>query len=85
MSWRARESSTLLGTIEAGQKLTGEDYEIRLLGAGGTTALLFVTRCLSDAHAREVAMQMLKESLTGFEIWRGQLCVENFSRARNGR
>ena len=65
--------------------MTGEDYEIRLLGPGGGTALLFVTRCVSDAHAREVALQMHTAEFSGFEIWRGQLFVEKCSRPRNGK
>jgi len=65
--------------------LAGEDYEIRLLGAGGATALLFVTRCVSDAHAREVAFQMYTEEFSGFEIRRGELYVEKHARQRNGK
>jgi hypothetical protein len=65
--------------------LTGEDYEIRLLGADGSTALLFATNCVSDAHARDIALQMYTEEFSGFEIWRGQLCVEKFSRPRKGK
>jgi hypothetical protein len=60
--------------------LPAENYEIRLLGPDGKTALLFMTRCISDAHAREVALKIFSLEYTGYEIWRGQLFIEKYSR-----
>lgn len=46
--------------------------------------MLYATRCVSDAHAREVARQMCTEQFAGFEIWRGQICIDKHSRASGG-
>ena len=48
------------------------DYEIRFLKADGTTALVFVTSCVSDEHARDTAKSLMRSEFAGFEIWRGQ-------------
>jgi len=47
------------------------DYEIRFLKADGSTSLVFVTSCASDAQARETAQRMMKDGFARFEIWRG--------------
>lgn len=51
------------------------DYEIRFLKADGTVSLLFVTSCISDAHALETAKRMMRPQFTAYEIWRGQTRV----------
>jgi len=56
--------------------LGGErDYEIRFLKADGATALVFVTSCISDEHARDTAVSLMRDGFANFEIWRGQTCV----------
>jgi hypothetical protein len=60
--------------------LPTENYEIRLLGPDGSTMLLFATRCVSDARAREMAQKMFSAEHAGYEIWRGLLFVEKVSR-----
>lgn len=47
------------------------DYEIRFLKADGATALVFVTSCISDEHARDTAQSLMRSEFAGFEIWRG--------------
>ena len=54
---------------------TEQDYDIRFLNADGTTALLFVTRCVSDEHALETARRMMRPEFTAFEVWRGHTRV----------
>jgi len=61
-------------------QLAAETYEIRLLGPDGGTMLLFTTTCVGDAHAHELALKIFSTEHIGYEIWRGQLCVEKFSR-----
>lgn len=51
------------------------DYEIRFLKADGTTALVFVTSCVSDEHAAETARRMMKEGFARFEVSRGHTRV----------
>ena len=51
------------------------DYEIRFLKADGTTALVFVTSCVSDEHATETARRMMKDGFARFEISRGHTRV----------
>lgn len=59
-----------------GHHLTSErDYEIRFHKADGSTALVFVTSCASDEHARETAARLMKQEFAGFEVRRGHACV----------
>ncbi|HWA90865.1 MAG TPA: hypothetical protein VG889_12570 [Rhizomicrobium sp.] len=51
------------------------DYEIRFLKTDGATALVFVTSCAGDEHARETATRMMTQDFARFEIWRGQHCL----------
>lgn len=51
------------------------DYEIRFLKADGATALVLVTSCVGDGHARETAVRTMKQEYASFEVWRGQTCV----------
>jgi hypothetical protein len=53
------------------------DYEIRFLKADGTVSLLFVTSCISDAHALETARRMMRPQFAAFEVWRGHERVGN--------
>jgi hypothetical protein len=55
--------------------VSDRDYEIRFLKADGATALVFVTTCVGDGHARETAIRMMKPDFARFEVWRGQTCV----------
>lgn len=54
---------------------TERDYEIRFLKADGTVSLIFVTNCVSDEHACETAVRMMRPEFASFEIWRGQTCA----------
>lgn len=54
---------------------TERDYEIRFLKADGTVSLMFVTNCVSDEHARETAVRMMRPEFASFEVWRGQTCA----------
>jgi len=65
--------------------LPTENYEIRLIGSDGNTALVFATRCFSDAHARAVALKMFSVEYASYEIWRGQLFIEKYSRPLAGK
>jgi hypothetical protein len=48
-----------------------EAYEIRLINADGSTALLYVTQCASDADAIHTAQTIKHATCERFEIWRG--------------
>ncbi len=52
--------------------VSDRDYEIRFLKADGTTALVFVTSCAGDEHARETALRMMRDGFARFEVWHGQ-------------
>lgn len=54
---------------------TERDYEIRFLKADGMVSLMFVTNCVSDEHARETAVRMMRPEFARFEVWRGQICA----------
>jgi hypothetical protein len=64
---RARQAANALSTER--------DYEIRFLKADGTVSLMFVTNCVSDEHARETAVRMMRPEFASFEVWRGQTCA----------
>lgn len=53
-----------------------DDYEIRYLNSRGTVALLQVTNCASDDHAREQALKLFNESFHSYEVWHGHECVQ---------
>jgi hypothetical protein len=54
---------------------TERDYEIRFLKVDGTVSLMFVTNCVSDEHARETAVRMMRPEFASFEVWHGQTCA----------
>lgn len=62
-------------SISNGAFVNDRDYEIRFLKADGATALVFVTSCVGDGHARETALRMMRPDYASFEVWRGQTCV----------
>ena len=56
-----------------GSDMTG--YQFRLMHDDGSLAMIYVTDCLNDDHARRTANDLLVRDFDKVEVWRDFECV----------